>query len=988
MSHWISVLGRSLATGTDAELIGIFFKSVRSLVDGHGESHTDLVRQLILGKALNFGELSPSTQDALKRIASVLLSEGVGTKLGTMRSTLGTVRDQAASTPVILGFPLHAFSLEPVDVSRLPVGLNLATESAIDFTIAPDDSRDTPIGSVLAALRLRGDIAFNANLSVPIATLAGVAAATSVTSERAVEYLTSYDSRIITWRAVHDAMARVQPIDNYEKVRESFQRSPPQLPGVDADNEPATGALDEIRVIGNDALRVNANATLRIPLAKAGTLSGHAEGEVNLGGGFTISIKQTRSSRNRGEQVLVVSAQATSGLTRTAGAGIGYAFGISNLSPLAASTLLGALVDADRIVQNIDHGLGVGKTFLRPGTLVKDVLSEKILAALSEPDAGLTRLQIALGDVVGLDADGNQDIIAQASAAFFATLLDNAAGLFGPDHDKALSVIFKPVAAKLEGQVRDRLDGIVSSVSDHLEAHVNAAADALDEAAKAQLTKVLGRAPDDTVDGLRQFLSQSRELLTSVTKKVAARNLDLVAAEIAWTRGAEEYDAYTFGAEISAEGHEFYKGVIWRPSTGADRLLSAEDGPVPGVYPLTAERSSIAQRLKSRTWNVGLIDAMVSAEGSERSFAEVSVSETLSGVSVGTLAWHQSREELDFFLPGETSREVRLTDALSFVSTDGEGGERVETGQLCLSYTWVEEGALRFSRREMEKFCDTFHDVALMDAGTATALHSLRDQAHADGGRRPKARLRAFLTVPPDFGVKVIRHVADHPSWAKEIIKDVVGHGAIRGETFDRRRIDALVQYFQSLDTIRGQLMGLPDGADARARIALRRQIGRQNKRAQQSLKDHDWISTTFFLGLIADRPRSGILALFRCIAELSAQTPSCGRPGMVYTFTAQGETPELVITPRAGQLFGSGAADPLDDHPFTVRFGLLEFGSTGEGVRELQKRLVAFGFRIDVDGDFAVETDDAVRRFQAFSRMNVDGVVGNRTWRALLEVT
>jgi hypothetical protein len=62
-----------------------------------------------------------------------------------------------------------------------------------------------------------------------------------------------------------------------------------------------------------------------------------------------------------------------------------------------------------------------------------------------------------------------------------------------------------------------------------------------------------------------------------------------------------------------------------------------------------------------------------------------------------------------------------------------------------------------------------------------------------------------------------------------------------------------------------------------------------------------------------------------------------------------------------------------------------LQRGDTGAPVRELQEMLRrAAGFRGHVDGQFGTGTDRAVRAFQAERGLDVDGVVGSRTWAAL----
>ena len=59
--------------------------------------------------------------------------------------------------------------------------------------------------------------------------------------------------------------------------------------------------------------------------------------------------------------------------------------------------------------------------------------------------------------------------------------------------------------------------------------------------------------------------------------------------------------------------------------------------------------------------------------------------------------------------------------------------------------------------------------------------------------------------------------------------------------------------------------------------------------------------------------------------------------------------------------------------------------GHRGENVRTVQHLLVQHGQHIVVDRVFGPQTEDAVRRFQRDRGLGVDGIVGNRTWPALI---
>ena len=74
----------------------------------------------------------------------------------------------------------------------------------------------------------------------------------------------------------------------------------------------------------------------------------------------------------------------------------------------------------------------------------------------------------------------------------------------------------------------------------------------------------------------------------------------------------------------------------------------------------------------------------------------------------------------------------------------------------------------------------------------------------------------------------------------------------------------------------------------------------------------------------------------------------------------------------------GGGPAGPASARP------MLQKGSTGNAVREMQELLVRRGAAIDPDGDFGSRTQRAVIEFQRSKTLGADGIVGPLTWNAL----
>lgn len=66
----------------------------------------------------------------------------------------------------------------------------------------------------------------------------------------------------------------------------------------------------------------------------------------------------------------------------------------------------------------------------------------------------------------------------------------------------------------------------------------------------------------------------------------------------------------------------------------------------------------------------------------------------------------------------------------------------------------------------------------------------------------------------------------------------------------------------------------------------------------------------------------------------------------------------------------------------------VLERGDNGPTVEELQRRLDAAGFGINVDGDYGRNTRNKVRAFQRSENMGADGIVGKNTAKRLYQLT
>ena len=71
--------------------------------------------------------------------------------------------------------------------------------------------------------------------------------------------------------------------------------------------------------------------------------------------------------------------------------------------------------------------------------------------------------------------------------------------------------------------------------------------------------------------------------------------------------------------------------------------------------------------------------------------------------------------------------------------------------------------------------------------------------------------------------------------------------------------------------------------------------------------------------------------------------------------------------------------------HIETAVHPVLQKGAQGHDVVDLQNELIDAGYKVLADGDFADNTDEAVRDFQSRHGLDADGIVGARTWAMLM---
>lgn len=97
-------------------------------------------------------------------------------------------------------------------------------------------------------------------------------------------------------------------------------------------------------------------------------------------------------------------------------------------------------------------------------------------------------------------------------------------------------------------------------------------------------------------------------------------------------------------------------------------------------------------------------------------------------------------------------------------------------------------------------------------------------------------------------------------------------------------------------------------------------------------------------------------------------------------------ETAHTVMVLSDGAKSGGTNTTTTDEGVCTVTAKVLRNGSTGSAVKKLQILLNGLGYNCGtVDGDFGAKTLAAVKSFQIHSGLDNDGIVGAKTWGALI---
>lgn len=159
---------------------------------------------------------------------------------------------------------------------------------------------------------------------------------------------------------------------------------------------------------------------------------------------------------------------------------------------------------------------------------------------------------------------------------------------------------------------------------------------------------------------------------------------------------------------------------------------------------------------------------------------------------------------------------------------------------------------------------------------------------------------------------------------------------------------------------------GLPDVSIVNNRPLLQyNSVGDHVRRAQQFLLDHN-INIGSVDGEFGPRTYTGV--------KRFQQAKGLTVDGII--------GPQTWVALEASPEKPQSAPKPDIKIPDKCKTQVIQRGARGNCVKSLQRALNVLGYNSGApDGSFGPKTDQAVRSFQRFSRITVDGIVGPQTW-------
>jgi hypothetical protein len=816
---------RAIRTGADvATELRALVIALRNLQNEEGLSFAAAIDSFLAG--LDEGSALAELATALKtRLAGG--DTGVAALLVTLRDL--EQREQALTRQV--GWPAREWSLPADALPVAPFTLKLNTEAGAFFevladgTAPPEQLERTEPFQAVARIGLNGRLAATSVAGVDLSAAGSVGGDAGGGVRRAMSAYIGFPSHdMLAGLALASALAKLRCPTDFDDL-------------LDALDDDRMGSLFGLVLEGDEHLGAGVDVRAALP-TQYGDLGFILGGEARLSRGFTYTIAKSLTRHG-----VSLAAASSSRFATGLELGVSYSVGLSSVLPGAAAKLLATTQEFAEPLQRIDataSGLiDQAETWLKPGTLIRSRIREHLDGLLADVDADegqkaqAQSLRHALAGLFGFEEgavalEQAVDDLGNAAADLIAGLVDDSLGMLINDTTSLSERLRKALHGKLSDEVISVLKrDVIDSIIPDLDAELERLTKELDAATKRRVNEILGRDGEAGIDQLREYIEQSRSIVSGILAGISRAQTELLAAEVGWRRERARELGFDFRAEFDAtsdEAKKAYRRAVLQPRRFGDLLIDGRAPP--GVAVEEAAASTRLFKSQGPRWNVALIGLALGGSVAHRS--DVSVLETPDGVTIAT------RGEI-----ARTRSFLKETRTVSFLSALGllEARDRGDTAateprqedgtvkvlgpraaaKIKLDF---EEDDNKLHLSEAAKLLRRFVGAGLIgDEVEATFLAEIRDAIALSGDDSVAGSISIALAVPSSEVVTVLESARRRPrAFAAAPDTDIIGAATKRAlAMYDPESIDEVERDIESLGQRSFKLGGMPDEGTSRS---------------------------------------------------------------------------------------------------------------------------------------------------------------------------
>ncbi len=758
---WLTVSGRDLLPADQGQAIAKLLDLIEQNVNDDGDDLVAIVRTLIDGGdvvdegARLLGErfLDDDQQAALAQ-------------LRLLRKPLKDLEQKDDASDRTVGWPKLSWS-RTEDLQDFEFALN--AKGDVSFVVAHDEKPDDGDQIALTDLTLAGSIEGKAARA--ISHLKG---RLKVDLSGGISFGHEYPVGTPAWRALAGAMiCAAHPIDDFDDVLAAFNGDNNAAVGVPSDT------LQLIELKRGSGFEVGLEGSIKVPMK--GVFEGKLSALSSIGKNTTLTVKQASTAADR----LQIEVHSELGSKTEIDVGLGYTIGLSSIAPEFARELLDRIAGSKAFIDKIDGRISEvedqvskAKSWLKPGTVIREHLTSLIDARLADDPNG--EFLGYLASLAGLSKDKDLDKIKTFVAEELANALDEARDLFGSEVEEsaALRKIRDDFAGEIQSFVGEQFETLLTAAQEKLTSLLDDAVNDLDDAAATALKDLTGDLPDDPLAQAKAALKEARRLLDDAAKGLNKAMDDAFSINIAWAYSKTGKSNQHVVAEIAADGAGFYRQLVRHPRTVIG-TLSGKPGEVqPGVKITKALFSGELIEQRSLGIKLGLLG--LKSSDTTTMLAKAQITPVQGGIAVVTKG--EIERTISFF--GET-RQCSFMNVLSFGATKEESVPRLE-----VSLTREDDG---LSGDEVDDFKDAFLNLGLITKDAGAALKTAYDAlAKAQkGNAKIAADLSIGIALPADETYEVI---AKAPGLTDPDLETIAATALGRSEII-KSRIDNMLHW-------------------------------------------------------------------------------------------------------------------------------------------------------------------------------------------------